>query len=122
MKSQHIPESQQEEMLSLNTGRIMLGASVLIAGTGLLSNATYWNLAPSISKLVTFAVILGGIAGLLGSFVSQSFKRKSFEAYFIFYLGLMLTGFCIHLHLFRFQPFLNSAFLYFALITPWFFT
>ncbi len=110
-----------ESNLSLNTGRILLGAAVLSAGSGVFSNPTFWNIAPAISQYVTLGIIILGTLTIIGSFVSESVK-ENFEALVITFFGFMVGGFCIHLHLLAFDDFLGAAYLYFALITPWYFT
>lgn len=111
----------QESKLSLNTGRILIGAAIIAAGSGVITNPTFWNIAPAISQLLTAGILIFGILILMGSFVNE-WLTNNFEAFLVSYLGLMVASFCIHLHLLAFDDFLGSAFLYFALITPWYFT
>lgn len=110
-----------ESNLSLNTGRILLGAAVLSAGFGIITNPTFWNIAPSISQFITLIIILLGTVAIVGSFVSE-WVKEYFDGFVISFFGILVGGFCIHLHLLVFDDFLSSAFLYFALITPWYFT
>ncbi|MFK7920649.1 MAG: ATP-binding protein [Bacteroidia bacterium] len=117
------PKTSQflESKLSLNTGRILIGAAVISAGSGVVSNPTFWNIAPSISQFLTAAILISGIMILIGSFVNE-WLSDNFEIFLLSYLGLIVSAFCIHLHLLAFDDFLGSAFLYFALISPWYFT
>ncbi|MEM6342312.1 MAG: ATP-binding protein [Bacteroidota bacterium] len=110
-----------ESNLSLNTGRILLGAAVISAGSGVISNPTFWNIAPAISQYITLSIIILGTLTIIGSFVSE-WVKENYEGLIISFFGVMVGGFCVHLHLLAFDEFLEAAFLYFALITPWYFT